>query len=398
MTLRRGGQSRLLSLQSIVGFFFVFRVCLTFLFFQADPVMGTIINIGIDLALLYGAVLCSVGSGEKRYGYSKLRIRPVRWVLALLAFSAASIVWTGAQSHIAALAYWASMAADVAIVSLLLRNGDTEAHAEGLMEGAVWGAAGLSVIAWCSPATADLRLGNDAFLHPNTLGLEIGIATLIAQYFAPQAARWKWLGIALAITLLRTLSKTAIIAFVVAESWFLAQNRQMTRRVKLGIGFAAMLVIASFWGLLNAYADIYNSAGSGNQAETLTGRTLLWTVAFSMGMEKPWLGHGFYSFKALIPALGSFEPVHAHNELLQQFFEFGVAGVLLAAGVYWSFYRQARRAPPSTERTLALTLLLFASLRGLTDTVPFGLSFPLWLLTALSLCLAKPGTAEANAS
>jgi O-antigen ligase len=104
------------------------------------------------------------------------------------------------------------------------------------------------------------------------------------------------------------------------------------------------------------------------------------------------LGHGIYSFKTLVPAFGTFQAVHAHNELLQQFFEYGLAGVVIVAGVYWSFYRQALRAPASELRTLALTVLLFALVRGLADTIIFGLSYPLWLLTALSLYLAQPTT------
>ena len=103
------------------------------------------------------------------------------------------------------------------------------------------------------------------------------------------------------------------------------------------------------------------------------------------------MGHGIYSFKALIPAFGSFEAVHAHNEWLQQFFEYGVVGVVLAAGVYWSFYRLASRARPSELRTLSLGLLIFTLVRGLTDTVSFGLSFPLWLIVALSICFAARG-------
>jgi hypothetical protein len=79
---------------------------------------------------------------------------------------------------------------------------------------------------------------------------------------------------------------------------------------------------------------------------------------------------------------------------LQQFFEYGVAGVVIAAGVYWSFYRQTRRASASELKTLALTLLLFALLHGLTDTLIFDLSYPLWMLTALSLCLVRPLTGE----
>ena len=380
-----------------VGFYFVFRVCLTFLFFQSNPVAGTIASILIDLALLYGAVMYTASS-KVHPGHSLLQISPLCWIFALLAFSLISVLWTGAESVVAALAYWVGMATDIAIVLLLVRPGDAQRPVEAIMKGFVWGAVAVGLVAWCSPAAEDLRLGNDLYLHPNTLGLEIALATLIAQYLAQRGTLWKWLGTALAITLLRTLSKTAIIAFLIAEFWYLTRNNALSRQAKLRIAAGAVVVVISFWGLLTAYIDIYNNLGKGDQAETLTGRTVLWTAALAMSIEKPWFGHGLYSFKTLIPAFGLFEPVHAHNELIQQFFEFGIVGVAIAVGVFRVFYRHVRCAPPSPLRTLALTLLIFSLLRGLTDTVPMGLSYPLWLMTALSLCLAQPTPAEAYSS
>jgi exopolysaccharide production protein ExoQ len=371
----------------VIGFYFMFRVCLTFLFFQADPVTGTIVSIAIDLALAYGALLYTADDGTQ-LRIPLLEIAPIRWIFVLLGLSLASVLWTGAQSRVAALAYWAGMAADVAIV-VLLRRGNIEQHMQAIMKGAVWGAAVLALVAWCSPLAADLRLGNDAFLHPNALGLEIAIATLIAQYLAPQGARWGWLAIALAITLLRTLSKTSIIAFTLTECWYLLRTTRMTRKVKLRVCAAALVVVACFWPLLTSYIETYNNTGSGNQAETLTGRTTIWVVAFTMGLENPWLGHGLYSFRALVPAFGDFEPWEAHNELLQQFFEYGIAGTVIVVGAYLSFYRHVRQVPANELRTLALNVLLFALIHGLTDAVNFDLTYPLWLLTALSLCLAR---------
>jgi exopolysaccharide production protein ExoQ len=377
---------------SVAGFFFVFRVCLTFLFFQTNPVAATVLITVCDLALAYGAILYS--AGQRTHQWEEFwRVTPIRWIVAYLVFALASVCWTGAQSTVAALGYWAGMAADVVIILLLLR-GDAPRVLDGVMKGMVWGAAALAAIAWCSPETVDLRLGNDEFLHPNTLGLEFGLATLVGQYLSPRALRWRVLTAVLAITLLRTLSKTAILAFVVAECWYLVRNNSMTRKAKAGLLIAGLLTVACFWGLFSSYLDIYNNTGSGDQAETLTGRTILWSVALSMSLEKPWFGHGIYSFKALIPVLGGFAAVHAHNEVLQQFFEYGVAGVAIAIGLHWLFLRHARRAPASELRTLALTLFLFALLHGLTDTVPFGFSYPLWLLAPLSFCLAQPASGE----
>ena len=42
-----------------------------------------------------------------------------------------------------------------------------------------------------------------------------------------------------------------------------------------------------------------------------------------------------------------------------------------------------------TLKTLAAALLLFALIRGLTDTQNFDLSFPLWLMTMLSILPAS---------
>jgi O-antigen ligase len=375
-----------------IGFFFVFRVALNFLFFQSNPVTGTKLTIALDLAFIFAAIFATTGDHAIAQPFP--RTAPVRWIFALLAFSLASIMWTGAESTVAALAYWVGMAADIVIVLLLLRHGDAVHITDGILKGMVWGAAALALVAWCSPATSDLRLGNDEFLHPNTLGLELGIATLIAQYLAPRGTLWKGFSIALGVTLLRTLSKTAIIAFLIAEAWYLMQSKHMSRKAKFQLTAVALIVIACFWSLLTAYIDVYNSTGSGNQAETLTGRTVIWALTLSMGSEKPWFGHGVYSFRSLMPAFGNFQAVHAHNEILQQFFEYGLTGVIIVIGLYWSIYRQARRAPASHLRTLCLTLLIFAVFRGLADTTNFGLSYPIWLITALSVSVAQPDIAE----
>jgi exopolysaccharide production protein ExoQ len=377
----------------VVGFFFVFRVGLTFLLFQADPAVGTIVGLAGDCALLFGAAIYTFG--ESADSVAVWQIPAMKWLGGLLLFSLVSVLWTGAQSAATALAYWVGMAANLATVVMIVRRGSAERCTSELMKGAVYGAVALSVVAWIAPVTADLRLGDDVFLHPNTLGLEIAMATLFAQYLVREGAGWKWIGAGLAITMLRTLSKTTIVAFVVAEGWYLLQDKRMARAAKVKLALAGLVVVASFWGLLNSYVEIYSNSGSGRQLETLTGRTLLWTVALAMGAEKPWFGHGFYSFRTLIPAFGNFAPWHAHNELLQQFFEFGAAGVVIVVGVYWTFYRLVRRAAESELRALAIALMIFALVHGLTDAVPFGLTYPLWLLAALTLCFtaAEGGTA-----
>jgi exopolysaccharide production protein ExoQ len=155
--------------------------------------------------------------------------------------------------------------------------------------------------------------------------------------------------------------------------------------VKIRIGIAAGLILASLWGILETYLLNY-SEGLG--PETLTGRTLIWASSLEYAIKKPLLGNGFYSYRFVVPHFGTFEAQQAHDDLLQQFFSFGAVGALLTIAIYWIFFRQIRRSPPSNLKTLSATLLLFALIRGLTDTQIFDLSFPLWLMTMLSILLA----------
>ena len=92
----------------------------------------------------------------------------------------------------------------------------------------------------------------------------------------------------------------------------------------------------------------------------------------------------------MIPPFGSdqFETWHAHNELLQQFYAYGVVGVVLLIGIYGSFYRQIRRVSRPELKTLFLGLIVFIVIRGLGDTERFDLSMPLWSIALLSLTLA----------
>jgi hypothetical protein len=61
----------------------------------------------------------------------------------------------------------------------------------------------------------------------------------------------------------------------------------------------------------------------------------------------------------------------------------------MLAGLYGSFYRQIRRIPSRSFKTLFLGLLLFVLVRGLADTEAFDLSLPLWTITLIGLTAAR---------
>lgn len=378
--------SSAISLPGLVGGYFALRVSITFLFFQSDPPTGAAVSLALNLLLLLPVALYAAGPAAMPFAEA-LRVRPVRWVLAFLALAAISLLWSETPSLVVALGYWAAMAADVALVLLLVRADGARCAAESLLKGFVCGTCLLCVVAWVAPSMQDLRLGDDEFLTPNLIGFECAFGTLLCQHLAAQEARWKWLGLFLAITLVRSISKTSIAAFLIVEAFYLLRTPAPKRGAKVAMVAGAALVAALFSGLYLSYYNVYTNAGT--QAETLTGRTGIWLVTLQLAWQEPWLGHGFHSYRSLIPAFGAFEPWHAHNELLQQFFTYGVVGVALVATLYVSLLRHSYRHRADPLASTCRSLLLLVAIRGLADTERFDLSFPLWAIAAFSLALAQ---------
>jgi exopolysaccharide production protein ExoQ len=381
-----------LLLASLVGFIFAFRICLTVLWFQDAPESASILSVALSLTLFTAAALSTIGS-TPAIPASSFRTPTLRAIAAFLGLVLLSLLWTPAP-FAAAAGYWCAWAADVLTIWFLLRDGPPENSAAAIMKGFVSGSCLVAIVAWSLPATQDLRLGEEDFLHPNALGFLFSIATLLAAHLARRSTPWVWPALFLGATLLRTLSKSAIIAFIAAFGFALIKDSTLSRKVKIWIGVAAGLILASLWGLLEAYLTTYTE---GTGPETLTGRTLIWAISLEYAIKKPLFGNGFYSYRFVVPPIGKFEAQQAHDELLQQFFSFGSVGVLLTIALYWIFFRQIRRAAPGQLKTLASSLLLFALIRGLVDAQNFDLTFPLWLMAMLSILFAaQSSVAQTN--
>ena len=375
------------SVPATVGAFFAARLCLTYLFFQADPRQGTIVDSALNMLLFSVVAFGSFGPAHVTF-LSPMRVTCFRWVVAFLGVSLCSLFWSETVSVSVALAYWCGMAADVVMVLLLLRAGPAEEIASRLVKGYVAGACIVACVMWLSPTMRDLRPGNDQFFSPNAIGFTCAFGVILAQFLILSARAWLFPAIFLAISLLRSLSKTTLIAFLASELLLLFISTAIRRRTKILIVAVGVTVVAAFSSLIAAYYEVYTNAG--NQAETLTGRIGIWALILERSLERPWLGHGFDAVWKVIPPFGSdqFETWHAHNELLQQFYAYGVVGVVLLIGIYGSFYRQIRRVSRPELKTLLAGLIVFIVIRGLGDTERFDLSMPLWSIALLSLTLA----------
>ena len=370
-----------------VGFYFSARIIISLLAVRVlgtEPGTGAGISLALNLLLLVFAAFYSLGPGNRTLG-SILRLSSSRWVLVFLMVSCCSLAWSGTVSLPTSSLYWCGMAADVAIVVLLFRTRQAMEVSHSLMKGFIWSTCLLALIAWIMPTQADLRLGDETFLNTNQIGNLCAFTVFLAQYLMRRKdGKWGPAIFFLTITLLRSLSKTTIIAFVLSESFLILQDRSMNRKTKMLLTSAVILTILIFWGLFEAYYDIYTA---GNQAETLTGRIGIWAYALTAGLEKPWIGHGFDSMWKIAPPFGPdrFEPRHAENELLQQFYAYGVAGIVMLAGLYGSLYGNIRRLQQGSVKILFTSMILFILVRGFAEAEAFDLLLPLWMIVLIGM-------------
>jgi exopolysaccharide production protein ExoQ len=393
---------------AVVGFYFSFRAVLVLIavrLFLLEPRTGAAAGLAGELILLLVVAFQAVGTARHSLGWM-LRATGFRWGVAYLLFAGCSFAWSGAASIAASFFYWCGVVADVALVVLMVRTAPVAAVAHSMMKGFIGSTCVLALMVWVMPAQADLRLGDPEFFNTNQIGNLCAVAILLAQYLMSRKdGKWGAAMLFLFVTLARSLSKTTLVAFLLSEGFLLFRDKSMSRKAKMWVAAGALLVGLSFWGLYANYYDAYTTTG--NQAETFTGRTAIWAWALNAALLKPWLGNGFDALWKMMPPFGpdQFEARHAENELLQQFFAYGVAGVVILFGVYASLARRIRRLPQSGMRTVLITILLFVLIRGLAEAEPFDLLLPLWAIALFSFLVESsldPGddnpTAESSPS
>jgi drug/metabolite transporter (DMT)-like permease len=244
-------------------------------------------------------------------------------------------------------------------------------------------------MAWVMPTAADLRLGDEQYFNTNQIGNLCAFAFLFAQYLSRAGdGEWKFAKFFLVITLIRSLSKTTITAFIVSEGLLLLLDGSISRKTKMKVIASTLVLVLVFWGLFAAYYDYYTT--NGNQAETLTGRIVIWLYVLAAIFDHPWtlwIGHGFDAWWKVVPPFGGelFEARHAENEMLQQIYAYGAAGVVLLAGLYWALFRHLRQLRAGAVKPVFLCFLSFVVVRGLAESDAFDLLFPIWAILLVSV-------------
>jgi exopolysaccharide production protein ExoQ len=390
--LRWAGKSSLRSqlissLSFALWFISALNTATTYLWFQDEPKGGTAVSVLSSCVALVTVMLAMLIFGSQRNtGWPQ----SARWIFIYAAFSGLSLLWTESSSLFSAAGYWIAFVSDLLAVTIVLAMGDVDKVALAGIKGFVAGSVVVAIIAWTAPGTPDLRMGQEDYLHPNALGYQFAIAALFGIYLVLRhhaVHHWKWISAGLTFSLIRTLSKSSIIAFFCAAFIYIMFQSALRSRTKLKITGLATLMFLACWALVARYLETYTEGGA---LDTLTGRTTIWALSWEIAKETPWLGHGFYSYRSVVPVFGNFEAWHAHNDLLQQFFSYGIVGVVLAGVVYCSFFRHLRRCVSSPERSLAYALLLFGLVHGLTEASHMDLALPARLMVTCGVWCAAP--------
>jgi O-antigen ligase len=183
--------------------------------------------------------------------------------------------------------------------------------------------------------------------------------------------------------LILSVSKTSMIALILAFSFFLLSSSGIPIKTKVGILLMGVALFGTMYGAVSAYIADYED--SAKAVMTLTGRTVLWARAWDMIQDHPIAGYGFLSFRDWGPQDWDVRTSHGHNEWITQWFQLGAVGVVLTLSIYASYFWCFWRSPKAPQRQFGLSLLLYMLVEGLTIAEPFGLMFPLTMMLLLTV-------------
>lgn len=382
-------QGRYIKVESVAFLFWFFiglDPCLTFLFFRSNPALGTLVGCLPPTGFAF-FLLSSLLTGNRLKRTEILKPMVAKLLLAFVIWAGVTLFWTGASSPFSAFGYWATVAIKLFVVLLLLFLGNTERVAIKSLQGFAWGGLVFALVPLLLNAkTVDGRLGDELFLHPNTIGNQMAIITLCCVYLALQAwgrmaeqRLYILISLVLLFTLLRSLSKTSIICLLLALLIYLVRSK-ISLQKKINLLSLAGGVIAICSVALTEYLDRYLNEQQGGEAlTTATGRTPIWQMTWEMIQENPIWGYGYQSFRDLADQIIALRLVHPHNEWLNIWFNLGGVGLILGVLTYITYYWHLRQAAKVglPQEALGLALLTYSLIRGATEAnIPDLIAYP----------------------
>jgi hypothetical protein len=304
-----------------------------------------------------------------------------------LAWAGLSLLWTPAPAS--ATLYYFAYLMQVIVAYILCKLYPIRDVFRCACKGSAYGAAAAIPLAILLTGYSAGRLGEGegSLTIVSTLAFSVCTAILSVVYLVGNRAISKSKATFLMIFLLAGLylifAKTEIISLAVAgAAYVLLAPGSTGRRLARIACMAAGAVVA--W--ISAASKVAEYASKG-QADTLSGRTILWAQTYMQIVNGPWMrGFGFLAFREIGPvpwkALDSI--VAAHNEFMNVWFNFGMVGVVLVYASYlalgFSSFR-ARRRGGGLITVLAICAVIFCLARGVGEANATMCIFPIpWLL------------------
>ena len=214
------------------------------------------------------------------------------------------------------------------------------------------------------------------FFNPNPLGGFLAMVFPLAFSLTLAAtALWRWLlwefcAILLALAILPTYSKGAMLAFIVAmafyfvlTAWQSARGRRVLRWASMAAVLAALAVGLAAWQM-EPIRSRFTSALGAQQASNAF-RILTWKGTTRVAAAHPWVGVGPSGFKYIYPKYAITGYVEAaHQNYLQMFAELGAVGGLtflwLLGAVLFTGRRALGAAKDFRDRAIAIAGLCTA--------------------------------------
>lgn len=223
------------------------------------------------------------------------------------------------------------------------------------------------------------RLMYGTYRDSNGVAHSICLIILVSFYFQSKGYNlWRYIFPMIALLFL-VFSKTSILALIISIYfcyYFVGKNIKLILKYSIFWIITVSLLVAIRWDYLTSY--LFEVQG-GAALITLSGRTLIWQIAFENIPSSILFGYGINSFVSFSGILEN-NPGQIHNEIIQILFSYGVVGLIGYFAVIIYLLKKAR----NLERfPMISSVFLFYILAGVTEASLTTSIIPFWIILTL---------------
>lgn len=370
----------------IFWFFMVLQSTVTYLFFQNNPAYGTAVILSCTIAFCFVLLIWMLAVFKKNGALFEKKVKGYFLILFFCIWANLSIFW--APGELLVLFGYGSILLGQVITALVICTHMRESDCLNAIKSIVFASLIFSLIAFFAGTTADGRLGDSEFLHPNSIGNTSSLALIFSSYLYKIEKKFYVFVciIIFTVLLLFSFSKTSIISTYLAIFISVFFFTGGVGKKSISILIAAFIFVVFSVILMDkiiSYIYLYD----GKLVYTITGRSFIWEYALIQILENPFWGYGLLSFRYVGAQVFSFQTVQAHNELLQIWFSYGVIGLFLLFSIYRSLIISLRLSLKNNRNVAMLTMsiIIYSLVKGVTEANVMGsvVPFPILIFTLL---------------